>query len=94
MWNPHGPLGRIVNAFPSETIICCTTTAFCPNTAKFYAEALTLVLPDPNGLPFLEVANSDGADALITGNVEHFKLRRGQHSVLTTTPADFLRRHR
>jgi len=56
------------------------------------AEPLSLVLPDPNDLPFLEVATSGSADALITGNIKHFKPRRGQHSVLVTTPADFLRR--
>lgn len=57
------------------------------------AEPLSLVLPDPNDLPFLEIATSGGADALITGNIKHFKPRRGQHSVLVTTPADFLRRY-
>jgi putative PIN family toxin of toxin-antitoxin system len=57
------------------------------------AEPLSLVLPDPNDLPFLEVATSGAADALITGNIKHFKPRRGQHSVLVTTPADFLRHH-
>lgn len=57
------------------------------------AEPLSLVLPDPNDLPFLEVATSGGADALITGNIKHFKPRRGQHSVPVTTPADFLRRY-
>jgi putative PIN family toxin of toxin-antitoxin system len=57
------------------------------------AEPLTLVLPDPNDLPFLEVATSGNADALITGNIKHFKPRRGRHSVLVTTPADFLRYH-
>jgi len=56
------------------------------------AEPLSLTLPDPNDLPFLEVATSGGADALITGNIKHFKPRRGQHIVLVTTPADFLRR--
>ena len=57
------------------------------------AEPLMLILPDPKDLPFLEVATSGGADALITGNVKHFKPRRGQHGVLVTTPADFLRRY-
>ena len=56
------------------------------------ADPLSLVLPDPNDLPFLEVAASGGADGLIPGNGKHFKPRRGQHSVLVTTPADFLRR--
>ena len=57
------------------------------------AEPLALVLPDPNDLPFLEVAASGGADALITGNLRHFKPRRGQHNVRIATPADFLRLH-
>jgi len=57
------------------------------------AEPLALMLPDPSDLPFLEVATSGVADALITGNIKHFRPRRGQHSVLVTTPADFLRRY-
>jgi len=57
------------------------------------AEPLSLILPDPNDLPFLEVATSGRADALITGNIKHFKPRGGQLGVLVTTPADFLRRH-
>jgi putative PIN family toxin of toxin-antitoxin system len=57
------------------------------------AEPLSLVLPDLNDLAFLEVATSGGADALITGNVKHFKPRGGQLSVLVTAPADFLRRY-
>jgi len=56
------------------------------------ARPLSLVLPDPSDLPFLEVAASGHADGLITGNIKHFKPRRGQHSVLLSTPADFLRR--
>ena len=56
-------------------------------------EPLKVVLPDPNDLPFLEVATSGGADALITGNIKHFKPRRGQHDVQVTTPADFVRRY-
>lgn len=42
------------------------------------AAPLSLVLPDSNDLPFLEVATSGGADVLITGNIKHFKPRRGQ----------------
>ena len=51
-----------------------------------------LLLPDASDLPFLEVAASGHADALITGNVKHFKPRRGQHSVHVLTPAGFLGR--
>jgi putative PIN family toxin of toxin-antitoxin system len=57
------------------------------------AEPLSLILPDRNDLPFLEVASSGGADALVTGNIKHFRPRRGQHSVLVIAPADFLRRY-
>lgn len=57
------------------------------------AEPLALILPDPNDLPFLEVAASGSAEALITGNIKHFKPRRGQHSVLVIRPADFLHRY-
>ncbi len=57
------------------------------------AELLSLILPDRNDLPFLEVASSGGADALITGNIKHFRPRRGQHKVLVIAPADFLRRY-
>lgn len=56
-------------------------------------QPLSLVLPDPNDLPFLEVATSGRADALITGNIKHFRPRRGQHRVLVTTPAEFLRHY-
>jgi hypothetical protein len=41
----------------------------------------------------LEIATSGGADALIMANIKHFKAWRGQHSVLITTPVDFLRRY-
>jgi predicted nucleic acid-binding protein len=57
------------------------------------AESLTVVLPDPDDLPFLEVAAAGRADVLITGNIKHFKPRRGQHGVLVMRPADFLRRY-
>ncbi len=54
-------------------------------------EPLSLVLPDRSDLPFLEVAISGRADALITGSIKHFKPRRGRPGVLVTTPADFVR---
>ncbi|HLI63275.1 MAG TPA: putative toxin-antitoxin system toxin component, PIN family [Terriglobales bacterium] len=55
------------------------------------ARPLALVLPDPNDLPFLEVATSGHADALITGNSKHFKPSRGKHDVTVISPAAFLR---
>jgi putative PIN family toxin of toxin-antitoxin system len=53
---------------------------------------IDVVLPDATDLPFLEVAIAGVADALITGNLKHFKPRRGQHNVDVCTPAEFLRR--
>lgn len=55
------------------------------------APRLAVVLPDPDDLPFLEVAAAAGADALVTGNVRHFTPRRGSHGVNVCTPVDFLR---
>ncbi|MGI8783627.1 MAG: putative toxin-antitoxin system toxin component, PIN family [Acidobacteriota bacterium] len=56
------------------------------------AQHLAVVLPDASDLPFLEVAAGGHAHALITGNVKHFKPRRGRHIVDVCTPADFLSR--
>ncbi len=54
--------------------------------------ALHVLLPDASDVPFLEIAVTGRADALITGNAKHFKPRRGRHSVNVISPADFLRR--
>ena len=56
------------------------------------AAILAVVLPDPDDMPFLEVASAARADALVTGNVRHFKPRRGGHNVNVCSPAEFLRR--
>ncbi len=58
------------------------------------AGPLSLVLPDLDDLPFLEVAISGHADALISGNLKHFKPRRGSLPMPVLAPADFLRRYR
>jgi uncharacterized protein len=55
------------------------------------AGPVNVVLPDPTDLPFLEVAIAGSADALVTGNLKHFKPVRGRHSVQILSPADFLR---
>ena len=57
------------------------------------AWALSPGLPDPDDLPFLEVATTGGADALITGNAKHFKPGRGSRRALVISPAEFLRRY-
>ena len=56
------------------------------------AGGIDVILPDPTDLPFLEVAIAGLADALISGNLKHFKPRRGRHGVHVCTPAEFGRR--
>jgi putative PIN family toxin of toxin-antitoxin system len=51
---------------------------------------LTIELPDPKDLPFLEVAVAGHAAALITGNERHFVPRSGRHPIRTCKPAEFL----
>ncbi|MDQ3698659.1 MAG: putative toxin-antitoxin system toxin component, PIN family [Gemmatimonadota bacterium] len=54
------------------------------------AEPLPIVLPDPDDGPFLEVAAAGRADALVTGNVPHFRPVHGRHRVRVLTPAQVL----
>ncbi len=54
------------------------------------AEPLALVLPDPDDMPFLEVAATGAASVLITGNASHFKPSTGTHRVPIISPRDFL----
>lgn len=56
------------------------------------AGAVNVVLPDQTDLPFLEVAIAGSADALVTGNLKHFKPVRGHHTVSILSPAEVLRR--
>lgn len=56
------------------------------------ASPVSVVLPDPDDLPFLEVAASGRADALITGNERHFSPESGDHAVPIRSPAVFLER--
>ena len=51
-----------------------------------------VVLPDPTDLPFLEVAILGGADALVTGNLKHFKPRMGRYNVNVYSPHEFLKK--
>lgn len=51
-----------------------------------------IILPDSSDLPFLEVAVAGRVDALITGNLRHFKPISGSHDVNVCTPAEFLER--
>lgn len=55
------------------------------------AGAVLITLPDLTDLPFLEVAISGSADALVTGNQRHFKPVRGRHAVPIVSPVELLR---
>jgi putative PIN family toxin of toxin-antitoxin system len=55
------------------------------------AGPVDLILPDLTDLPFLEVAIAGSADALVTGNLKHFKPVRGRHDVSILPPAELLR---
>lgn len=48
-------------------------------------------LPDESDRPFLEVALAAGVDALVTGNVRHFRLPH-LGPLAVESPAEFLRR--
>jgi uncharacterized protein len=54
------------------------------------AEPLAVVLPDPDDLPFFEVAVAGAARALITGNAPHYKPTKGAHHVPIRSPRDFI----
>jgi len=54
------------------------------------ARPLDVALPDPDDLPFLEVAAAGHADALVMGNARHFAPARGGHAVAVRTPRELL----
>jgi len=55
-----------------------------------FASPLSVELPDPSDLPFLEVAAAAGADALVTGNTRHYRPPKGRHDVRIVTPRELL----
>lgn len=55
---------------------------------KIDALAAGLDLPDPDDTPFLEVALSGHADALVTGNARHF---HPSHGIIVVSPSDLLK---
>lgn len=54
------------------------------------AKEIAVSLPDEDDLPFLQVAVAASAEALITGNLRHYRPIRGKHHVRVVTPRDFL----
>jgi len=55
-----------------------------------FASPLSVKLRDPDDLPFLEVAAAARADALVTGNVRHYRPVNGRHAVRVLTPRELL----
>ena len=53
---------------------------------------LAVELPDPDDLPVLEVAVSAGADAVVTGNVRHFRAAARDLNVPLWSPAEMVAR--
>jgi uncharacterized protein len=54
------------------------------------ASEISVSLADPDDAPFLEVAIAGMADALVTGNVRHFKARERKSVVPIRDPATAL----
>lgn len=52
------------------------------------AREIGVLLPDPDDLVFLEVAVAGSADALVTGNLKHFRSKKPL-PVRISNPADF-----
>lgn len=52
------------------------------------APPLEIRLPDPDDLPFLEVAAAGRADALVTGNARHFVPLEGAHGIRVVSPRE------
>ena len=55
------------------------------------APPLAVELPDPDDLPFVEVATAGRADALVTGNLRHYPAAVLPAGVRVVAVADFIR---
>jgi putative PIN family toxin of toxin-antitoxin system len=81
-------LGRSKFGFAKETI-----EAFLDQAEQegvlVSVKPLGFRLPDPDDEPFLEVALSGGAKAIVTGNKRHFP-RKDYEGVKILSPAEFL----
>lgn len=53
---------------------------------------LPLDFPDSGDLPFIEVVVAAAVDAVVTGNVRHFRAREGRVHIDVLTPRQFLER--
>jgi putative PIN family toxin of toxin-antitoxin system len=53
---------------------------------------LPLSFPDPADVPFIEAAVAGAVDAIVTGNVRHFRAKEGRLDIDVLTPREFLSR--
>ncbi len=63
-------------------------SSFITSGEKIDALAADLDLPDPDDIPFLEVALTGRADALVTGNARHF---HPSHGITIVSPSGLLK---
>ena len=82
-------LARPAFEFPREYVP--EILSFFEREGEFIpAERLDIELPDPADLPFLEVAHTGRADALVTGNLKHYPPGAGC-GVRVVNPGSYLR---
>lgn len=82
---------RVVVAFAAEDVRMVLEEIEGGGETVF-AKPLAIELPDPDDLPFLEVAVAGGADDLVTGNDRHFRPLRGIHRVEIVSPNGLVER--
>lgn len=82
----HRPELRLDRRFVEELL------DFMRYAEHVIAAPLPVSLPDPDDVPFLEVAVAAAVDALVTGNVKHFRAREGRLAIPVLTPRQFLDR--
>jgi putative PIN family toxin of toxin-antitoxin system len=83
-------LARPEVGFPVAEIEAFLT--FVARAEWVVADPLDLPLPDETDRPFLEVAVAGGADALVTGNPRHFRIRGARLDLAVLTPRGLLDR--
>lgn len=74
----------------SSAVIADVLSTIDASALMIDAVPLGVLLPDPDDLPFLEVAAAGGAHALVTGNARHFVPERGAHGVRVVSPREAL----
>jgi putative PIN family toxin of toxin-antitoxin system len=83
-------LARPEFGFPSGQVDAFLS--FVERAEWVVADPLDLTLPDETDRPFLEVAVAGGADALVTGNPKHVRLRGTRLDLAVLTPRGLLDR--